>query len=205
MQVGAVCRRLVGIQSGPIICHVNGPYDLCHFARSVSVMTLTSTCAHRPSRQRRAGLTRAHAADEFALTTVLLFVVVTVVRWLRDPGSIRLHSRPWRRIRRHRCLEREHRHRPDVHPARQTQRSAHESRRDDRPVANGRVPRSPTWRLTWSPSSRVRRRGRVSRACCGGRAVALPPVEYAAIRSSRYLATRFRLSRRGRLHGQSWS
>jgi glycerol uptake facilitator protein/aquaporin Z len=27
------------------------------------------------------------AADEFALTTVLLFLAVTVVRWLRDPGS----------------------------------------------------------------------------------------------------------------------
>jgi glycerol uptake facilitator-like aquaporin len=26
-------------------------------------------------------------ADEFALTTVLLFGVVTMVRWLRDPGS----------------------------------------------------------------------------------------------------------------------
>jgi glycerol uptake facilitator-like aquaporin len=29
----------------------------------------------------------ARAADEFALTTVLLFGVVTMVRWLRDPGS----------------------------------------------------------------------------------------------------------------------
>lgn len=29
----------------------------------------------------------ARAADEFALTTVLLFLAVTVVRWLRDPGS----------------------------------------------------------------------------------------------------------------------
>jgi glycerol uptake facilitator-like aquaporin len=29
----------------------------------------------------------AHAADEFALTTVLLFLTVTFVRWLRDPGS----------------------------------------------------------------------------------------------------------------------
>jgi glycerol uptake facilitator-like aquaporin len=28
-----------------------------------------------------------HAADEFALTTVLLFLVVTVVRWVRDPAS----------------------------------------------------------------------------------------------------------------------
>jgi MIP family channel proteins len=30
----------------------------------------------------------ARAADEFALTTVLLFLAVTVVRWLRDPGSV---------------------------------------------------------------------------------------------------------------------
>jgi glycerol uptake facilitator-like aquaporin len=29
----------------------------------------------------------ARAADEFALTTVLLFIAVTLVRWLRDPGS----------------------------------------------------------------------------------------------------------------------
>lgn len=29
----------------------------------------------------------ARAADEFLLTTVLLFLAVTVVRWLRDPGS----------------------------------------------------------------------------------------------------------------------
>ncbi|MFF0400323.1 MIP/aquaporin family protein [Streptomyces sp. NPDC005248] len=29
----------------------------------------------------------ARAADEFALTTVLLFLAVTVVRWLRDPDS----------------------------------------------------------------------------------------------------------------------
>jgi glycerol uptake facilitator protein/aquaporin Z len=27
------------------------------------------------------------AADEFALTTVLLFIAVTVIRWLRNPGS----------------------------------------------------------------------------------------------------------------------
>ncbi|GAA3352677.1 hypothetical protein GCM10017744_002670 [Streptomyces antimycoticus] len=27
------------------------------------------------------------AVDEFALTTVLLFIAVTVVRWLRDSGS----------------------------------------------------------------------------------------------------------------------
>jgi glycerol uptake facilitator-like aquaporin len=32
-------------------------------------------------------LPRARAADEFVLTTVLLFLAVTVVRWLRDPGS----------------------------------------------------------------------------------------------------------------------
>lgn len=38
-----------------------------------------------PSRPRRLPLSRA--ADEFALTTVLLFLAVTVVRWLRDPGS----------------------------------------------------------------------------------------------------------------------
>jgi glycerol uptake facilitator-like aquaporin len=29
----------------------------------------------------------ARAADEFALTTVLLFLAVTVIRWLRDPAS----------------------------------------------------------------------------------------------------------------------
>jgi glycerol uptake facilitator-like aquaporin len=29
----------------------------------------------------------ARAADEFALTTVLLFIAVTLVRWLRDPAS----------------------------------------------------------------------------------------------------------------------
>jgi glycerol uptake facilitator-like aquaporin len=28
------------------------------------------------------------AADEFALATILLFLAVTVVRWLRDPGSL---------------------------------------------------------------------------------------------------------------------
>lgn len=32
-------------------------------------------------------LALARAADEFALTTVLLFLAVAVVRWLRDPGS----------------------------------------------------------------------------------------------------------------------
>lgn len=29
----------------------------------------------------------ARAADEFALTTVLLFIAVTIVRWMRDPAS----------------------------------------------------------------------------------------------------------------------
>jgi glycerol uptake facilitator-like aquaporin len=38
-----------------------------------------------PPRPRRLPLTRA--ADEFVLTTVLLFLAVTVVRWVRDPGS----------------------------------------------------------------------------------------------------------------------
>ncbi|GIF73365.1 MIP/aquaporin family protein [Asanoa siamensis] len=32
-------------------------------------------------------IARSGAAGEFALTTVLLFIAVTVVRWLRDPGS----------------------------------------------------------------------------------------------------------------------
>jgi glycerol uptake facilitator-like aquaporin len=43
---------------------------------------MVSTAASLP---RRPPLARA--ADEFALTTVLLFLAVTVVRWLRDPGS----------------------------------------------------------------------------------------------------------------------
>ena len=38
-----------------------------------------------PSLPRRLPL--ACAVDEFVLTTVLLFITVTVVRWLRDPGS----------------------------------------------------------------------------------------------------------------------
>ncbi|MEV5779151.1 aquaporin, partial [Streptomyces antimycoticus] len=38
-----------------------------------------------PDLPRRLPLARA--VDEFVLTTVLLFVTVTVVRWLRDPGS----------------------------------------------------------------------------------------------------------------------
>ncbi|MEU5709916.1 MIP/aquaporin family protein [Streptomyces flaveolus] len=33
------------------------------------------------------GLPLARAADEFVLATVMLFLAVTVVRWLRDPGS----------------------------------------------------------------------------------------------------------------------
>jgi glycerol uptake facilitator-like aquaporin len=33
------------------------------------------------------GLPLAKAADEFALTTVVLFLAVTIIRWLRDPGS----------------------------------------------------------------------------------------------------------------------
>nr|UDG97023.1 aquaporin [Rhodococcus opacus PD630] len=41
-----------------------------------------STASPLPHRQPL-----ARAADEFALTTVLLFLAVTVVRWLRDPGS----------------------------------------------------------------------------------------------------------------------
>ncbi|MEU1616524.1 MIP/aquaporin family protein [Streptomyces sp. NPDC005722] len=40
-----------------------------------------------PPPARRAPRPLARAADEFLLTTVLLFVAVTVVRWLRDPGS----------------------------------------------------------------------------------------------------------------------
>ncbi|MFD1275981.1 hypothetical protein ACFQ51_43025 [Streptomyces kaempferi] len=38
-----------------------------------------------PSVPRRLPLARV--ADEFVLTTVLLFLAVTVVRWLRDPDS----------------------------------------------------------------------------------------------------------------------
>ena len=41
-----------------------------------------STASPLPRRQPL-----ARAADEFALTTVLLFLAVTVVRWLRDPAS----------------------------------------------------------------------------------------------------------------------
>jgi glycerol uptake facilitator-like aquaporin len=41
-------------------------------------MLRTAPCFRRPL---------ARAADEFALTTVLLFIAVTIVRWLRDPAS----------------------------------------------------------------------------------------------------------------------
>src|SRR5262245_16183014 len=66
----------------------------CRLLRSVEGMATTtklsgaSRSAHRgtgsgcpPNRML------ARAADEFALTAVLLFLAVTVVRWLRDPGS----------------------------------------------------------------------------------------------------------------------
>ncbi|GAF45272.1 MIP/aquaporin family protein [Rhodococcus wratislaviensis] len=43
---------------------------------------MVSTASALPRRQPL-----ARAADEFALTVVLLFLAVTVVRWLRDPGS----------------------------------------------------------------------------------------------------------------------
>jgi glycerol uptake facilitator-like aquaporin len=43
---------------------------------------MVSTASSLPRR-----LPLARAVDEFALTTVLLFLAVTVVRWLRDPGS----------------------------------------------------------------------------------------------------------------------
>jgi len=47
-----------------------------------------STFVSAPPQASRAGPRGwARAADEFALTTVLLFGVVTMVRWLRDPGS----------------------------------------------------------------------------------------------------------------------
>ncbi|MFD3455094.1 MIP/aquaporin family protein [Streptomyces sp. NPDC058691] len=48
-------------------------------------MTTVTTASAPPLRPPPA-LARA-VADEFALTTVLLFLAVTVVRWLRDPGS----------------------------------------------------------------------------------------------------------------------
>lgn len=48
--------------------------------------TSTEPCAPpRAGCRGQAGWARA--ADEFALTTVLLFGVVTMMRWLRDPGS----------------------------------------------------------------------------------------------------------------------
>jgi hypothetical protein len=50
-------------------------------ARRNSEIMVSTALAHA----RRLPLARA--ADEFALTTVLLFLAVTVVRWLRDPGS----------------------------------------------------------------------------------------------------------------------
>ncbi|MGW3633004.1 MIP/aquaporin family protein [Streptomyces sp. NPDC005122] len=39
-----------------------------------------------PSRSRR--VSSARAVDEFVLATALLFLAVTAVRWLRDPGSV---------------------------------------------------------------------------------------------------------------------
>ncbi|MFF3565283.1 MIP/aquaporin family protein [Streptomyces sp. NPDC002574] len=50
---------------------------------STPTPSTTPTTAAAPPRR----LPLARAADEFALTTALLFLVVTVVRWLRDPGS----------------------------------------------------------------------------------------------------------------------
>ncbi|SCE43731.1 glycerol uptake facilitator protein/aquaporin Z [Streptomyces sp. DvalAA-14] len=41
----------------------------------------------RPPPSLPRSLPLARAVDEFVLTTVLLFVTVTIVRWLRDPGS----------------------------------------------------------------------------------------------------------------------
>jgi glycerol uptake facilitator-like aquaporin len=62
--------------------------------RSVEVMTTTTNAsgtARGAGRATGPGCPRyavlARAADEFALTTVLLFLAVTIVRWLRDPGS----------------------------------------------------------------------------------------------------------------------
>jgi glycerol uptake facilitator-like aquaporin len=47
-----------------------------------------STFVSAAPQARRAGPRRwSRAADEFVLTTVLLFGVVTMVRWLRDPAS----------------------------------------------------------------------------------------------------------------------
>ncbi|GAA5022983.1 MIP/aquaporin family protein [Actinopolymorpha pittospori] len=44
---------------------------------------MVSTAPSLPRRHLLAG-----AADEFVLTTVLLFLAVTIVRWSRDPGSL---------------------------------------------------------------------------------------------------------------------
>jgi glycerol uptake facilitator-like aquaporin len=49
-------------------------------------MTASTICAP-PLAGRTGQKAWARAADELALTTVLLFGVVTMVRWLRDPGS----------------------------------------------------------------------------------------------------------------------
>ncbi|MEV4539883.1 aquaporin [Asanoa sp. NPDC049518] len=43
---------------------------------------MVSTASTRPRRPQRAG-----TVAEFALSTILLFIAVTVTRWLRDPGS----------------------------------------------------------------------------------------------------------------------
>ena len=94
-------------------------------------MTLTRAYAGRPTRQR-VGLTRAHATDEFALTTVLLFLVVTVGRWLRDPGSI-LYI-------------------PDLGVAFTVIGVLSGSIVTGRPVANRRVPRSPSGALRGGPT-----------------------------------------------------
>ncbi|MEV7992118.1 hypothetical protein AB0O67_09415 [Streptomyces sp. NPDC086077] len=39
------------------------------------------------SRRNQPGLPLPRALDELILTMVLVFAVVTMVRWLRDPGS----------------------------------------------------------------------------------------------------------------------
>ena len=51
-------------------------------------MTTNRVAGHRQAQGRRGPGTRPPVTEEFALTTVLLFLVVTVVRWLRDPGSV---------------------------------------------------------------------------------------------------------------------
>ena len=50
-------------------------------------MTASAIRPAAPRAGRTAHRGWARAADEFALTTVLLFGVVTMVRWLRDPSS----------------------------------------------------------------------------------------------------------------------